>query len=342
MEWAGLRPTTEPMTPTQTVDQAELLQSLRDTIERAVAESGGSTAPIKPGHRIPFHWPPHSVSADFHVLPSDWTGRATMVVDGESFDVQVARTPYGVFGRCEQFWNDARGESVEQMLAALAESCRPLFARQRAIARAIGMPGRYEGHIRDLGAPELLALLYCSDRDAASLARVEIESLASSGVFGPALIMILRDDRHPYRRTAQWNVLDMFEDLPSFCRTEAEQADAIQAIRDLIWSAPDDYGRTAYKAGVVLGGEICTDPAADALIACIAAPSRIGRRSAIHAAFHLAEWRPERTAEIVSALRRQSSEDEEPLLREFAGSIADDIEAGATEHMTEPLFAGEG
>ena len=314
---------------------------LAEFIAEAEKLADGNTSPKKPPHRVPFHWPPHPVSADFHVLKSDWTGKAILEAYGEEFDVTVARTGHGFFGRVDKLWNEARGDTLEEMLEGLRESAEPLFKRQFAVSRVIGQEGRFQGDIHSLGPAELTKLLYCEDRDVAHEAQVEIETHASSGLFGDALVMILKDSVHPNRRSAQWCVLDMFEDLPSFCKTEDQMAEAIDAIGELIWTTYDDYARTVYKAGVVLGGHICTDHAANVLISCIEAPSRIGRRSAMHAVFHLAEWMPKRRGQIVTALRNAAAKDDEPKLREFAECMARDIEAGAIEHVTEPLFDDE-
>ncbi|MBS1715304.1 MAG: hypothetical protein JST30_13300 [Armatimonadetes bacterium] len=324
----------------ETASQA-LERELKASIDRAVEANGGDTAPIRPGHRVPFHWPPHPVSKDFHVLPSDWTGRATLTVAGEEFEVQIARTAQGVFGRIERVWNEARSQTVEDVLVALREGAEPYFARQAALSRCLGRQGRFEGLVRDLTPVELVRLLYCPDRDIAQEAQLAIETNASSGVYSDALIHVLEDDRHPHRRIAQWCVLDMFEDLPSFCPDPETQARAIDAVKSLIWSAGDDYARTVYKAGVVLGGHICTDRAAEALLACVGAPSKFGRRSAVHAVFHLAEWMPEYRDRTVSALEEAARSDPEDRLREFAASMARDVRSGAFDHMTEPAFPEE-
>src|SRR5690242_7313458 len=77
-----------------------LARDLEAFIEKA-ATAAGSTKAIKPGHRVKFSWPPHPISYSYHVLSSDWTGAATFTAQGEEFPVTVARTPHGVFGRCE-------------------------------------------------------------------------------------------------------------------------------------------------------------------------------------------------------------------------------------------------
>jgi len=318
-----------------------IVEALQDFLQATLRHANGDTTPVRPSHRIPFRWPPHAISYDFHVLPSDWTGKAALELYGDRFEVGIARTASGVFGRLEGVWNEAKGESEEEILRLLAEGAEPFFARQFAIAHCLGKTARFEGTLRDLTEADLVKLLYCPDRDVAHDAQTEIEKHASTGIFTDALTLILKDRTHPHRRSAQWCVLDMYEDLPTFCKTKAQETEAILAIRDLIFEADDDYARTIYKAGVVLGGHICTHEAADALITCLKGPSKFGRRSAIHAVFHLAEWLPSRRGEIVTALKNVVSDDPEPILQHFAASIARDVDAGSVEHMTEPVFADE-
>jgi len=328
--------------PTSVTDVTaeQVLRAVESLQESARADS--ENAPLlKPSHRVPFHWPPHPVSADYHVLSTDWTGHAELTVGNEVFPVRLARTPHGVFGRIERLWAEARGNTEQEALANLASACKPLLARQALIARCLGLGNRYDGRIQDLSPIGLVLLLYCPDRDIAHDAQIQIETHASLNIFGPALVQILRDKWHPHRRSAQWAVLDMFEDLPSFFSEERPAAEAIDAIRLLLWDAPDDYARTIYKAGVVLGGHVCTEAAADALIACFGAPSKIGRRSAIHACFHLVEWLPGRKDEVLEGLNQVSAADPEPLLRAFAAAIARDIQAGELEHAMEPIFPDE-
>lgn len=318
-----------------------LAESLRQYLDTESQRFGGDGRPVPPNHRVPFHWPPHPVSKDFHVLPSDWTGKANIELNGQVYDVQIARTAQGVFGRIEKIWNEARGQSLEDVFAKLREGAAPYFARQDAISRTIGRQEAVVGRFADLEPLDQLKLLYCPDRDVAHEAQLAIETRASSGLYAPALILVLKDNLHPYRRSAQWCVLDMFEDLPSFCPDEAAQTEAVDAVRELIWNSTDDYARTIYKAGVVLGGHVCTAQAAEALLACVHAPSKYGRRSAIHAVFHLAEWMPAVNDRILSALDRAAADDPEPALREFAKSMARDVRARAYEHMTEPAFPEE-
>ncbi|HRI43645.1 MAG TPA: hypothetical protein PLL78_01405 [Fimbriimonadaceae bacterium] len=322
-------------------EATRLVGELERFIDAAVAANGGRTEAERPAHRIPFHWPPHPVAPAYHVLESDWTGQAEVVIDDTRYSVRTARTPYGVFGRCESLWVDARADSQHEMLRELTRRAEPLIARQRIIGSTLGINGRYERSIGDLEPIGVMKLLYCPDRDVANEARLEIETRASSGLFGPALVAILQDRRHPHRRIAQWCVLDLLEDIGSFFPDAKSQTEAIAAIRDLIWSAEDDYARTVYKAGVVLGGHVSTEPAAEALIECFEAPSRIGRRSAIHASFHLAEWLPERRSQILTALSKRAESDPEPLLKDFAAGIARDIEGGEVDHVMEPVFENE-
>jgi hypothetical protein len=321
-----------------TASPERLAREIEAFIEAAAP--GGSPA-VRPDHRVPFHWPPRPVSLDFHLPPGAWSERATLELDGETFPVEIARTSHGVFGRAERLWNEARGTTVEEVLDALRAGAGPLLQRQAAIAKALGRSGRFSGPIRGLDPLSVLKLLYCEDRDVAAEASREIESRASSGLFSDALVAILRDRTHPMRRSAQWCVLDMFEDLPSFFPDEARQQRAIDAVKDLMWDAEDDFARTVYKAGVVLGGHVCTPASAEAMLACLDAPSKIGRRSAYHAVFHLAEWMPDQRERIVAGLRAAAAKDPEPLLRAFGESMARDVEAGSYDHMDEPVFPDE-
>lgn len=324
-----------------TLNESELVLALREFVDVA-AKRAGSTVALKPGHRIPFHWPPtHPISHKFHVLASDWKGRATFDAHGEKFDVQVARTPHGVFGRCEQLWHEARGVDLEEMLTFLQKEAEPLFARQFAIAETLGLEGRYAGSIQDLSPIDLLKLLYCPDRDVAAEAKIEIEKNASLGIFCPALVEILEDQKHPFRRSAQWCVLDLFEDLPRFCSGEESERRVIEAMRGLIWSAEDDYARTVYKAGVVLGGHLPDEHGGPVLIECLNSPSRYGRRSAMHGLFHVVEWRPEMRPIVVQSLRDAAARETDPQLREFATLMARDIEAEYFDHIPEPIFPEE-
>ncbi len=330
-------------TSTQTTDPAaeSLAAEVRSFIESCSADPGVGARPVNPGHRVPFHWPPHPISYRYHLHPTDWRGKAEVTIHGESFDVQVAHTPHGVFGRCDAIWLEAKGSTLEEMLANLAEAAEPLFERQETVARTLGRERRFTGHIRDLSNGDLLRLLFCPDRDVSHEASTVIELRASQTVFLPALLEILRDERHPYRRAAQWAVLDLFEDLASFCRTKADEQAAVSAIRDLLWNAPDDYARAAFKAGVVLGGHMSAEVGGPVLLECLGAPSAIGRRSAIHGLFHVVEWDPGSRGAVVTALRKQADSDPEPALREYAAQMAKDIASGGVDHVAEPALPGE-
>ena len=270
-----------------------------------------------------------------------WTGSVSGNLDEEPFFVEIARTGQGVFGRMSLVWNEARGQSVKEVVRKVVQGAEPFFARQRSIGQCVGLGERYAGLFSDLKPIDYLKLLYCIDRDIAHDAQVQIETHASSGDYSEALILILRDQSHPNRRSAQWCVLDMFEDLPSFCPEHEAQKCAVMAIRDLIAGAEDDYARTIYKAGVVLGGHICTSDAAEALFDCARSATKYGRRSAIHSLFHLAEWMPEVRERILTTLLDRSQNDPEVSLREFAASMASDIKRGSFDHMTEPVFSEE-
>lgn len=319
----------------------ELVQSLHDFIERAVANNGGSTAANKPGHRLPFHWPPHPISYSYHVLASDWDSTASFQAEGETFEVEVAKTPYGVFGRSPDLWHEARGETLEEMLANLKAAAAPLFDRQKLISQTLGLNKRFQSNIEDLGPADILKLLYCKDRDVANDARIQIEMKASLGIFGPALIEILKDRLHPDRRSAQWCVLDLFEDITSFFPTVEDREPAILAMKGLLWDADDDYARTIYKAGVVLGGHLPEVAGGDVLIDCLKAPSRIGRRSAIHGLYHVVEWFPETRERVLAALAEAAIADPDPILRRYAKEMGDDIRVGNGEHVAEPVFEDE-
>lgn len=318
----------------------ELAEGLRQYVNEE-AQKAGSTKAIKPGHRVKFTWPPHPISYSYHVLATDWTGTASFESRGQDFEVRVARTPHGVFGKCEEIWLEARGESLEEMLEEMVNDAEPFFLRQEAISATLGLSERFQRTMRDLSPLDLLKLLYCPDRDVANDAQREIETHARSGLFTPALIEVLKDRKHPYRRSAQWCVLDMFEDLPSFCTREEDEQQAVRAMRDLIWDAEDDYARAVFKAGVVLGGHIPYRYGGPVLLECLEAPSKIGRRSAIHGLFHVVEWIPEMKDQVVAALRGLAESDPEPLLRAYAAGMASDIEAEEPEHVQEPAFPDE-
>jgi hypothetical protein len=323
------------------VNESDLVVELRRFLEASIERFGGSTEAIDPGHRLPFHWPPHPVSHSYHVLASDWRGKGVIELHGEVFPVRIARTQFGVFGRIDSLWAEARGEGDAAMYESLQKTAEPLFRRQFAIAETLGMNGRFAGSIRELPDADLVKLLYCRDRDVANEAKTAIELHASTGVFGPALIEVLRDRRHPLRRSAQWCVLDLFEDIQSFCKSPELEEEAVAATRDLIWSAEDDYARTIYKAGVVLGGHYPERYGGPVLLECLNAPSRIGRRSAIHGLFHVVEWHPESRVGVVKALEEVAAHDSDPIIAEYARLMARDIASGQTDHVPEPEFEDE-
>jgi hypothetical protein len=283
----------------------------------------------------------HPVSADYHVLPSDWTATATWSYRGEDFAAELAQTPAGFFAKCSALWSEAKGETADEAIANLANASRYLLDRQWLVADVLRMPTRFTGRFGDLKPLELLMLLYCRDRDIANDAKLQIETHASLRIFGPSLIAILKDVSHPHRRIAQWCALDLFEDLPSFCSHGSERSYAIEVIRRLLHDAPDDYARTTFKAGVVLGGHVADDEAADALLATLNAPSKIGRRAAIHGLFHLCEWLPKRREEVIGRLHEVAQADPEPLLRTYAEHLARDIQRGDVDHVVEPVFPDE-
>ena len=303
--------------------------------------NGGLQPAIRPGHRMQFHWPKHSVSAQYNVKPQDFVRSAQWEQNGEIFQVLIAETTFGVFGKCESLWAEAKGSSVEQMLVNLSREVEPLFSRQLAISRTLRLSKRYEGKIGDLNAEQLVCLLFCSDRDVAHTAMSEIDSHAVSGPYTPSLIRILRDESHPNRRVAQWCVLDIFEDLPNLCNSDEERMDAFAAIRDLMLDAPDDYSRTVYKAGDVLGDHVANEEAAETLLYVLEnGKSVYGRRSAIHGFIHLCEWLPEYQCRVLEALSKTAKEDSNSLLREYATATINDIELGGP-HGPEPVLPEE-
>ena len=324
----------------QPFDAAEVLKGLREFITLA-ASSYGTTTAIRPPHRVKFHWPPHPVSYEYHVLSSDWTGETSFVAYGEMFHVKVARTPFGVFGRCSELWNDAKADTEEDMLRLLQESAEPLFRRQLAIAKSIGLQNRFKGDIRDLASLDILKLFYCEDRDVANSAHEVVEVSKFRNAYFPSLCHILKDRTHPWRRSAQWCVLDLFEDLPSFIKSEADEVEAVEAMKSILMDAEDDYARTVYKAGVVLGGHLPHRRGGKALLECLHAKSIVGRRSAIHGLFHVCEWVPELTDHVVHELRESGKREQDPQLAIFSFAIAEDILKGTIDHTPEPVFAFE-
>jgi hypothetical protein len=296
---------------------------------------------VKPGHRIKLRWPPHPVSYAYHVMNSDWRGSAVLETHGERLPVQVARTPHGVFGRCEPIWLEARGKDEAEMLERMRTDAEPYFLKMLSINAMLERPGRFTRRMADLAPLDLLKLLFTPDRDIADDAQIEIEKHGSSHLYTQALIEILRNRTEPYRRSAQWCVLDLFEELPTYCRDTAQEKEAVAAIKELIWDAEDDYARTIFKAGVVIGGHLSDEYGGPVLLECLDAPSKIGRRSAIHGLFHVVEWVPEMRETVVTALLDHAGKESEPLLAEFSRGLAHDIEESSYEHVEEPKFPGE-
>jgi len=320
-------------------DSDALVLGIRDYIARVASKSGSRA--INPPHRVKFHWPPHPVSYEYHVLASDWTGRTTFEAYGETFDVEVARTPFGVFGRCPSLWHEARAESEPEMLEELKMAAEPLFKRQFLIASSLEHNSRYSGEIRQLAPLDILKLFYCEDRDVANAAHEFVEVSHYRTSYFPALCEILEDRKHPWRRSAQWCVLDLFEDLPAYIDSDQDNDRAVAVMKGLLWDAQDDYARSIYKAGVVLGGHLPHRRGGQSLLDCLSAPSLVGRRAAIHGLFHVCEWVPEMEPRVVQALREHAKRETDPQLSIFAFAMAEDIVKGGLDHTPEPVFAFE-
>jgi uncharacterized protein (DUF608 family) len=77
------------------------------------------------------------------------------------------------------------------------------------------------------------------------------------------------------------------------------------------------------------------------LLECLKAPSKIGRRAAVHGLFHVVEWVPEMEAQVLEALAEVAVNDPEPLLRNYAAAIRQDIIENEADHAVEPLFPDE-
>ncbi|MBL8060943.1 MAG: hypothetical protein JNK63_09545 [Chthonomonas sp.] len=324
-----------------TTEPLRLKAELETWIKSEVAKQAGDFSAVKPGHYKPWRWPIHPVSYDYHIPASEWHGSAILEHAGQSFPVVVARTPWGVFGRCEILRAEAKGDSEEDMLLTLLDTCEPLFGRRNQVGELLGLGGPYQGRMRELDALSLLKLFFAADRSIAHDAQKELETKGGLATYGPALVAILNETKHRHRRTAQWLVLDLFEDLTSYCPGPEAEAEALAAIRNMMWNAEDDFARTIYKAGVVLGGHVCTPDAAETIIELMSAPSRIARRSAMHASFHLCEWMPIRKNQVMETLRRATEEDSEPLLRAYSAGLMKDIQNEVVDHIAEPIFDDE-
>ncbi len=319
----------------------DVLTGLSQFLEEERGRNGQGTAAVRPGHRRQFSWPNRSVSAQYHVRASEFTRKIRWEIHGEAFDVAVAETPFGLFAKCDALKAEAKGSTEPQLLKNLAQEVEPLFARQFAISRTLGLSRRFEGEIHELDPIQLVRLLYCSDRDVANTAMTNIDAHAKSGIYTAALIKILLDETHPNRRIAQWCVLDIFEDLPNICVNDAQMSEAIEAIAAFMKRAPDDYARAVYKAGDVLGDHLASDAAAEALFDVLEHGEQpFGRRSAIHGLIHLCEWLPQYKNEAVRRLTAAADGDPEPLLRDYAANTIRDIEEGGP-HGPEPVLPGE-
>ncbi len=326
------------------VTQLETANQIRDSLrehlrsETARLQIGGA---VNQGHRKEFRWPPRRVSVDFGVPGSAFHQETELKIGEHTYPIEIAESQGFIFGRAETLWHEARGRKREEVLASLVKLAEPLIERRRGMGECLGLPGEFTGSMDDLSPLDMLKLLFARDRDIAHDAAVAIETHASLHVFGPSLIAILCEREHPYRRGAQWATLDLLEDLPSFCASPEQQSEAIEAMRSLLWDATDDFCRTIYKAGVVLGGHVCTQEAAEALLACLNAPSRIGRRAAYHACYHLVEWLPSYRERVVEALQARIPVEPEPVLVDYLGAMSRDIREEDLDHVADPVFPDE-
>lgn len=318
--------------------QKSVLDALEDFLKKEEAKNGGPMPAVNPGHRKHFIWPHHSLSAQYNVKPQDFTKEERFEYQGEAFQVAIAEPPFGVFGKCEALQAEAKGSDIQQMFINLEREIAPLFERQFAISRILGFSRRYEGSIHDLTPAQLILLLYCPDRDVAHAAMMQIETQTSSGIYTEAFIRIIRDNSHPYRRVAQWCVLDLMEDLPNLCKTEFQMKEALSALEFLMSSAEDDYARAIFKAGDVLGDHVATPEAGKVLLnVALNGEHPYGRRSAIHGLIHLCEWIPEMKQEVINILEKVARTDPLPVLRQYAKSTIQDILSGEP-HGPEPIL----
>jgi len=314
----------------------EVLASLEAFLQEEEQRNGGKMSAVNPGPRKHFIWPHRPLSAQYNVKAKDFRKTVRFEIHGEAFLVEVAETPFGVFGKCNTLKAEAKGNDEEQMLINLEKELEPLFERQFAISRVLGFSRRYEGSISELHPTQIIRLLYCPDRDVAHTAMTEIETHARSGVYTPALIRILKDESHPYRRIAQWCALDIFEDLQNVCHSSEEVHDALAAIRSLMMNAEDDYARTVFKAGDVLGDHIANEESGRILKEVATEGLQpFGRRSAIHGMIHLCEWIPAEKESVIAVLERVARTDPIPALRQYAKATIQDILSGEP-HGPEP------
>lgn len=314
----------------------EVLSSLESFLKEEEQRNGGKRPAINPGPRKHFIWPHRPLSAQYNVKPKDFKRTVRFEIYGEAFAVEVADTPFGVFGNCKALKAEAKGNNEEQMLINLERELEPLFNRQFAMSRVLGLSRRYEGSISELHPTQIIRLLYCPDRDVAHSAMTEIETHARNGLYTAALTRILKDESHPYRRIAQWCALDIFEDLQNICHSKEEVKEALNAVRSLMMNAEDDYARTVFKAGDVLGDHIANEDAGKILKEVASeGPKPFGRRSAIHGMIHLCEWIPEEKESVIALLERVARTDPIPILRQYAKATIQDILSGEP-HGPEP------
>lgn len=317
-----------------------LSDALAEHLEKAT-QGLSTNEVIRPEDYKPWKWPPHPVSFDFPIPKDAWTGRAILEARGGQFEVEVATTEFGVFGRCHELLLESRGPHIAEMLTHMAFLAEPLLVRQERKASALGLTGRFTNPIRSVGPLGWLQLLFAEDRAIARDAQAEIETEGPALLFSASLMRILLEAKHPMRRQAQWAVLDILEDIQSYFPTPLEQDRAVDVILEFMDTTLDDYARAVFKAGVVLGGHVCSDYAADGVLKLFHSKNKIARRSAMHCVFHLAEWLPSRRSEITNALRAVGQTDPEPLLRHYATAMARDVEAGGVDHILEPKFDDE-
>lgn len=319
----------------------EVLASLEAYLRDEIARNGGPAPALRPDHRKLFIWPRHSVSAQYNVKHNDFVRAARFEAYGEAFSVAIAHTAFGVFGRCDSLKAEAKGVTEAAMFENLRKEVEPLFQRQFAISRILGLSRRYEGAVQDLAPADLIKLLFCVDRDVAHVAMMTIDARATSGLFTPSLIRILRDESHPNRRIAQWCALDIFEDLPNVCVSTEQLNEAIASVQEFMMKSPDDYARAIYKAGDVLGDHIASVTAGEALLRVLeSGPQPFGRRSAIHGLIHFCEWFPQQKELVLQKLEAAAKSDPLPVLREYAKATIGDIVSGGP-HGPEPILPEE-
>lgn len=318
-----------------------LLAELDAFLEMERERNGGPVPALNPGHRRQFIWPRQSIAAQYNVKPTEFTRTVRFESHGEAFDIHVAETAFGFFGRCEALKAEAKGASIDGMLSNLTRELDPLFKRQFAISRTLGFSRRFDGHINELPPGAHLRLLFCEDRDVAYTAMLEIDAHAASGLYTPSLMRILEDESHPMRRSAQWCTLDIFEDLENVCRDKDEYRAAIETVRQFMKTASDDYVRAVYKAGDVLGDHVANYDALEVLEdVLLTGEQPYGRRSAIHGMIHLCEWLPEVKNRCFEALEKAAANDPDQSLRDYAKATIQDIARGGP-HGPEPALVGE-